>query len=256
VIDWHNHILPGIDDGPTEIEQSLVMASALSAAGFTTVYCTPHLIRGSYEAGNDEIRQGVADLQKRLNSNGIPLTLSPGREYFLDEYLLDSLEEPLTLGNSRLVLIEIPSNQNSDTVRQVLFQVVRSGLTPIIAHPERCQLLEPLIHRTANKGILETFKELFVGARNEKRNVKQCDTSGNSLLDYLRDLGCGFQGNLGSFNGFYGRRVKATAETLQRLGFYECYGSDLHAPQQAEAILRPASIRISLEQASDRCVSF
>ena len=63
MIDWHSHILPGIDDGPAEIGQSLAMASALSVAGFTTVYCTPHLIRGCYEAGNDEVRLGVAELR-------------------------------------------------------------------------------------------------------------------------------------------------------------------------------------------------
>jgi len=51
VIDWHSHILPGVDDGAAEMEQSLAMASALSAAGFSTVYCTPHQMRGSYEAG-------------------------------------------------------------------------------------------------------------------------------------------------------------------------------------------------------------
>lgn len=225
------------------MEHSLAMAAALSAAGYSTVYCTPHLIRGSYEACNDEVRQGVAALQEQLNANGIPLTLLPGREYFLDEYLLDSLQEPLTLGDSRLILIEIPSNQNSDTVRQVLFQVVRSGLTPVIAHPERCQLLEPVLHRTANQGILETFKELFVGGRNKRRNVKQSGTTGNALLDYLCELGCCFQGNLGSFNGFYGRRVKATAEVLRSMGIYDRYGSDLHAPQQAEAILRLVKIR-------------
>lgn len=240
MIDWHSHILPGVDDGAADIEHSLAMAVALSAAGYSTVYCTPHLIRGCYEACNDDVRQGVAELQEQLNANDIPLTLLPGREYYLDEYLLDSLEEPLTLGNSCQVLIEIPSNQNIDTVRQVLFQVVRSGLTPIIAHPERCQLLEPVVHRTANKGILKTFKELFVGGRNERRNVSQSDTSGNSLLDYLRDIGCGFQGNLGSFNGFHGRRVKATAEVLRSMGIYDRYGSDLHAPQQAAAILKPA----------------
>src|ERR1035437_8750327 len=107
MIDWHSHILHGVDDGPAEIEQSLAMASALSAAGFTTVYCTPHLIRGCYEAGNDEIRRGVAELQERVNSNGIPLTLLTGREYCLDEYLLASLEGRLPLGNSLLILLEI-----------------------------------------------------------------------------------------------------------------------------------------------------
>jgi len=243
VIDWHSHILPGIDDGAAEMEQSLAMASALSAAGFSTVYCTPHQMRGSYEAGNDAVRQGVAALQERLNSTQIPLTLLPGREYFLDEYLLDALHEPLTLGDSRLVLIEIPSSLAAEMVRQVLFQVVRSGLTPVIAHPERCQLLEPLVRRTGRKSVLDTFKGLFAGSLHGGRDLNQPETTGNPLLDYLRDLGCAFQGNLGSFSGFYGRRVKATAEALRSMGIYDRYGSDLHVPGQAEAILRLVKLR-------------
>lgn len=42
MIDWHCHILPGLDDGAADMEQSLAMAAALATAGFRTVYCTPH----------------------------------------------------------------------------------------------------------------------------------------------------------------------------------------------------------------------
>jgi len=248
VIDWHSHILPGIDDGAADIEQSLAMASALSVAGFSTVYCTPHLVRGCYEAGNDAVLAGIADLQERLNSNDIPLTLLPGREYFLDEYLLDALQEPLPLGNSCLILVEIPSNQTADMVRQVLYQVVCSGFTPIIAHPERCQLLEPVVRRTDNRSIFDTFKSLLTGSRNGRRAIDLSDATGNSLLDYLRDLGCGFQGNLGSFNGFYGGHVKAVADTLRSLGIYDRYGSDLHAPKQAGIVLKTAGTHRLLKQ--------
>jgi protein-tyrosine phosphatase len=238
VIDWHSHILPGIDDGPAEMEQSVAMASALSAAGFTTVYCTPHLMRGCYEAGNNEIRRSIARLQERLDSKNIPLTLLPGREYCLDEYLLDALADPLTLGNSRLVLVEIPAHLTAVMVRQLLYEVVRFGFTPVIAHPERCQLLEPVVRRTGNGSVLDAFKSLLTGGRNGGMEIDPPNTTGNSLLDYLRDLGCGFQGNLGSFSGFYGRRVKVAAETLRSMGIYDRYGSDLHAPEQAEVILK------------------
>jgi len=238
MIDWHSHILPGIDDGPADIEQSLAMASALSAAGFGTVYCTPHLIRGCYEAGNDEVRQGVAELQERLDSRGIPLALRPGREYCLDEYLLASLADPLTLGDSRLVLVEILPHITADMVRRVLYGVVRSGFTPVIAHPERCRLLEPALDRSGGRGFLGTVKSLFAGGRRGRQKQGTSDTTGNPLLDYLRDLGCSFQGNLGSFSGFYGRQVMAAAESIKGAGLYDRFGSDLHAPEQAGMILK------------------
>jgi tyrosine-protein phosphatase YwqE len=68
MIDWHSHLLPGVDDGPEDIEQSVAIAAALAAGGFTEVYSTPHLVRGCHEAGNDEVLRGVAKLQERLDS--------------------------------------------------------------------------------------------------------------------------------------------------------------------------------------------
>ena len=88
MIDWHCHILPGIDDGAAEEKQSLDMAASLALAGFTEVYCTPHLMKGCFEAGNSEVRLKTAELQARLDDMGLPIRLSPSREYFLDEYLL------------------------------------------------------------------------------------------------------------------------------------------------------------------------
>src|SRR6185369_15257048 len=184
-------------------------------AGFTTVYCTPHLMRGCYEAGNDDVRRGVAELQERVNSSGIPLALLPGREYCLDEYLLAALEDPLPLGNSRLILVEILHQLSADLVRQLLYGIVRSGFTPVIAHPERCRLLEPAVRRTAGRGLMGNLKNLLPGGGHGSRDSAQSDPTGNPLLDYLRDLGCSFQGNLGSFSGFYGRQVQAVAEALR-----------------------------------------
>ena len=135
MIDWHSHILPGVDDGPTDIEQSVALAEALAAGGFTEVYCTPHLMRGCHEAGNDEVRWSMARLQERLDTGGIPITLRGGREYCLDEYLREALEDPLPLGDSRQILVELLPHSTADMVRRLLYDVVRAGFTPVIAHP-------------------------------------------------------------------------------------------------------------------------
>jgi protein-tyrosine phosphatase len=238
MIDWHSHILPGIDDGAADMEHALDMAASLAAAGFTDVYCTPHLMRGCYEAGNDEVRYGIAELQERLNSNNILLALRPGREYCLDEYLLNYLEDPLPLGDSHQILIEIPPLITADMVRQLLYGIVRSGFTPVIAHPERCHLLEPAARPSGGRGFLDSIKSIFSGGDRGVQDHEQSDSTGNSLLDYLRDLGCSFQGNLGSFSGFYGRQVKTVAEALHSRGVYDRYGSDLHAPEQASKVLQ------------------
>jgi protein-tyrosine phosphatase len=198
-------------------------------------------MRGCYEADNDQVRQGVAELQELLNNRAIPLTLLAGREYCLDEYLLASLEDPLPLGDSRLILIEILPQTAADVVRQILYNVVRAGFTPVIAHPERCRLLEPSVHRAGSRNLLDTVKSIFSGGRYGRKDPAPPDATTNQLLGYLRDLGCLFQGNLGSFNGFYGARVQAVAEELRRLNVYDCYGTDLHTPEQARVILGSSS---------------
>jgi len=247
MIDWHSHILPGVDDGPADIEQSVAIAASLAAGGFTEVYCTPHLMRGCYEAGNDEVRRGVAKLQERLNAGGIPITLRSGREYCLDEYLQAALEDPLPLGDSRLILVEILPHATADMVSRLLFDVVRAGFTPVIAHPERCHLLEPPGPPAGNGGILGVLGHLLGGGghnrhlpggghRNGNGRIPS-DAADNPLLSYLRKLGCSFQGNLGSFSGFYGSQVKRTAESMRAGGIFDRYGTDLHSLEQAKILL-------------------
>jgi protein-tyrosine phosphatase len=237
MIDWHSHILPGVDDGPADIGQSVAIAAYLAAGGFTEVYCTPHLMRGGYEAGNDEVRRGVVTLQERLNASGIPITLRSGREYCLDEYLQAALDDPLPLGDSRLLLVEIPPHATADMVRRLLYDVVRAGFSPVIAHPERSPLLDPSGPPAGNGGIRGALGHLLGGGHRNGHARRSSDAAVNPLLAYLRDLGCFFQGNLGSFNGFYGGQVKRTAESMRTAGLFDRYGSDVHSLEQAKRVL-------------------
>jgi len=254
MIDWHSHILPGVDDGPADIEESAALAAALAAGGFTEVYCTPHLVRGIHEAGNDEVRRGVEKLQERLDADGIPVTLRSGREYCLDEYLREALEDPLPLGDSRQILVELLPHATADMVRRLLYDVVRSGFTPVIAHPERSPLLAPPHHPDGNGGLLGTLRHLFPGMGNgntahgpggigHAEHAQEASVE-NPLLSYLRDLGCSFQGNLGSFTGFYGGQVKRAAESMRGAGIYDRYGSDSHTVEQARIVLQVSQTRL------------
>src|SRR5450759_172716 len=142
-VDWHCHLLPGLDDGPATMDDSVAMAVALRKAGFASVYCTPHLIKGGFDADNEAVRTAVAALQKRLNAENINLELFPGREYYLDEFLPDYLKDPLPLGDTRFLMIEIPNYTPDQLARETCFRIKRSGFIPLIAHPERCSLFAP-----------------------------------------------------------------------------------------------------------------
>ncbi len=220
--DWHCHLLPGIDDGPATMAEAVEMARALSQAGYTAVHCTPHLVKGTFEADNATVRTTLALLQAELVRQRIELLLLPGREYYLDEFLMEYLEKPLALGNERFLLIEISDQMPAEFVKETCYRIKCSGYVPMIAHPERCRHFE--FHAPHNKGLRELFN-IF----NSKPKTQKSDLNEPSLLGYLKGIGCLFQGNLGSFAGIYGERVRQSAANLNSLKMYTHFGTDLHS---------------------------
>ncbi len=229
-IDFHCHLLPNLDDGPATLNESVEMARALARAGYRQVYCTPHLIKGVYDAGNDAVRNGTEELQLILDREGIDLRLVPGREYYLDEFFLDYLKEPLPLGDTGLLLIEIPNAAPEKLVKNTLYRLQQKGFTPLIAHPERCRLLEP---KTVTSVQWKRFRGLFSRL---PITLHQSEVTDPTLLLHLIDSGCQFQGNLGSFTGHYGEKVRHKAAKFLAAGIYTHFGSDLHSVQQRDIL--------------------
>jgi protein-tyrosine phosphatase len=217
MIDFHSHILPGIDDGADDIDESIAMARALQAAGFETIHCTPHLIKGCFDADNQAVLHAIAKLQTRLKEENIAIELLPGREYYLDEFLETYLEQPMPLGGTPYIMIEIANNADADFVKESCFNIKRRGFIPMIAHPERCRLF-------AAQAKPSKSRLWFTGSGNKNEN----DTR-HPLIDYLKDIGCAFQGNFGSFAGMYGGDVRHTANQLRQSALFTHYGTDAHS---------------------------
>ena len=228
--DYHCHILPGIDDGPKEQYESIEMARLLAEAGYREVYCTPHLIKGMYEVSNEEVLYERDKLQRELVKEGIGIKLLAGREYYLDEFLLDYISKPLLLEGTSCMMIEIPSNTSVDLVKETIFAIKRRGYNPLIAHPERCFLLEMVEREPQGAG---KWKRWFSRGRVQNKGKEL----GNELLFYFKQLECQFQGNLGSLNGQYGGRVKASALYFEKTGVYTHAGTDAHSADAVKDIL-------------------
>ena len=231
--DWHCHILPNLDDGAKDLNESLAIAEILAEAGFSEVHCTPHSISGAYEASPVRIRQATMELQEALDKAGIPLCVSAGSEYYCDEFLPARLDDPLSLGDSNMVLMEAPLQATAALLSSIAYQVTLNGYTPLFAHPERCALLLPEEKPTkaANSilGSVLRFANARFTTQNSKLKTQNSEFSERTLPEILISMGCRFQGNLGSFAGIYGERVrKAAIKNLQN-GFYDCLGSDAHA---------------------------
>ncbi len=222
MIDWHCHILPGLDDGAASLDEAVAMARLLAGAGYTHICCTPHRLRGMYDTAPETMRQSLGALQAELDRSGIPLKLVPGMEYCLDEFFVEDFShEPVTLGGTARVLVETPANADPQLLRENIFHLVRNGYLPLFAHPERHAFLAP---PPASSGSL--FARL--GSRLAGRPDDGDGGLDGTLLADLQQMGCVFQGNLGSIGGYYGSLVKDQEERLRSANFLACYGSDGH----------------------------
>ncbi|MEA4924841.1 MAG: CpsB/CapC family capsule biosynthesis tyrosine phosphatase [Syntrophomonadaceae bacterium] len=140
LIDLHTHILPGVDDGAQTVEESLAMAAIAIKDGITMVAATPHVIRGVFDNGKQDILAKVDQLNQCLASEGMSLTVMPGAEYRLEPDLPQRLadNELLTINNSGCYLmVELPADLIPENTERVLYEIQLQGVTPIIAHPER-----------------------------------------------------------------------------------------------------------------------
>ncbi|RDW99460.1 tyrosine-protein phosphatase [Listeria kieliensis] len=139
MIDIHCHLLNGIDDGPKELVDSLMMAKQAVEQGFTDVIATPHHLKGRFSNPGDEVRARVEDFNNKLVEENIPLVVHPGQEVRLHGEMLENLANGsvLTLADSKYVLIEFPTESVPFFAQELFFNLQMKGYIPIIAHPER-----------------------------------------------------------------------------------------------------------------------
>ncbi len=133
MIDLHCHILPGLDDGPATIEESLAMAEIAVADGITTIIATPH-IQGP-EPTAAKVKATAETLNRALQEKNITLEIIPAAEVYA--MTSPTLLSDRTINNSNYVLIEFPLTHLPAEAGRVIFDLRVNGYRPIIAHPER-----------------------------------------------------------------------------------------------------------------------
>jgi len=168
VIDLHCHILPGIDDGPPDMEAALELARAHEAAGVRCVVATSHVC---WQWPNDAatIRAGVDELSDALRAEGIGLEVRTGAEVALTRAVDFDDDElrALSLGGGPWLLVESPLAPNATGFENILFSLQVRGHRLVLAHPERCPAFqrEPeLLQRCVGAGMLTSVTAgAFVG---------------------------------------------------------------------------------------------
>jgi len=143
MIDLHCHILPGVDDGPVNMDFSLAMARAAVSVGTETVVATPH-IRSDYDLDPDGIDGRVEELADALRAAGIPLSVLAGGEVAAAKAheLDDSTLTKLCLGSSSCILIETPLSRDSLGFEESVAELRARGFVVLLAHPERSPIFQ------------------------------------------------------------------------------------------------------------------
>lgn len=143
MIDLHCHILPGIDDGATDLSVSLAMAQQFVDDGVTVVACTPHILPGLYNNTGPQIRSLINDLKSALQEAGIALDLVVGSDAHVCPDFIQALRSGriLSLADTRYVLVEPPHHVAPQRMEQFFFDIQVAGYVPILTHPERLRWL-------------------------------------------------------------------------------------------------------------------
>ena len=144
MIDVHTHILPGIDDGSKDIEETFKILREACEAGFSDVFATSHYIEGEYEFNKTDREYIIEAIMEKVAEEGLDITIHNGAEGYISNELPILIREEVvpTLGESRYVLFELPLRAKVMYTNEVINKLIQMKLIPIIAHPERYELIQ------------------------------------------------------------------------------------------------------------------
>ena len=195
-VDIHSHLLPGIDDGAKNIEDSISLISKMYSYGIKNFITTPHVLGDVYPNSTQVILEKLVEVKKALSDNGYTdITINAAAEYMIDEQFVARLvkDDILTLKDN-MILVEMSYFNAPINLYDILFEIQLKGYKPILAHPERYNFYH-----------------------NDFQNYYK-----------LKKAGCLFQLNLLSLTEQYGTSVKKTAERLIKENLYDFVGTDTH----------------------------
>lgn len=223
MVDIHTHILPGIDDGARHWQDAYRMAALAADCGVDTIVCTHHSnIPDTYHNYNDEyLDELFEEFQYRLKQGGFPLKVVRGMEIFCTADVVEKIEDEwvLPIGDTDYYLVEFGFFEGLGFMEHTLYDIMRLGKKPIIAHPER-----------------------YIALQDQP-----------DVLYYWMRRGVLSQINRGSLQGRFGRSCQYAAEVFMDHNMVTCIASDAHRPDvrttDLGSIFRDVSTYYSRERA-------
>lgn len=195
-VDLHSHLIPGVDDGVKTMADSLAVIEGLMNRGYDRIFTTPHQV-DQWRPSQAVLLPKLAEIQAEISRRNWPVTLGLAAENYLDDEFVRRLRANslITYGLAgHAVLFECSPMSPPPFLEQVVFEIRTLGIVPVLAHPER-------------------YPWMF---------------SGRDRIAPLRQAGCLFQADIGSFAGGYGRDAQKAARKLLKMSAVDFVSSDLH----------------------------
>lgn len=140
MIDIHTHLIPFVDDGACDFDESLSMIERLIEDGVSDVIITPHNQSVVTKKDRDEQKKLFQKLNLLVKEKGFKINLHLGSELRYRSHLTPNYKEHV-LGNSKYLLLEF-STRKEEPIEDLVYNLSRNGYKPIIAHIERYPYLK------------------------------------------------------------------------------------------------------------------
>ncbi|HEX8577592.1 MAG TPA: CpsB/CapC family capsule biosynthesis tyrosine phosphatase [Flavobacterium sp.] len=194
-VDIHSHLLPGIDDGSKDFDNTLILLNSLQDIGFKQFTATPHIIKNIWDNDRKDIEGVAASTVEKLQNKNVNVPFKAAAEYMMDESFSKLVaSEPLLTLKDNFVLVEMSYVNPPMQLYDILFELRIAEYQPVLAHPER-----------------------YMFYHNNFEEYKK-----------LKKAGCLLQMNLLSSVGYYGKNVAKISQLLLEKGMIDFTGSDVH----------------------------
>ncbi|GAB5416351.1 MAG: capsular polysaccharide biosynthesis protein [Crocinitomicaceae bacterium] len=208
--DMHSHLIPGIDDGSKNMDQTIAMLAKFESLGYKKVVTTPHIMSDYFKNTPEIILGGLKKVQETAKTLGLKIEIEAAAEYYFDDAFVKQLqnkESLLTFGD-RFLLFEFSFHEAPNQTEAMVFEMVTQKYQPVLAHFERY---------TYYLGSVEKARE-------------------------FRERGVHIQVNINSLAGHYGPAIKKQAELLIDEKLVDFIASDCHRIEHLMILERAATL--------------
>ena len=200
----HSHLLAAIDDGSQSLDESEAMIRGFQKLGYRKLITTPHIMSDIYRNTSEGIALKLKELRDHLAAKQIDMEVHAAAEYYLDETLMQLIQNdvPLLTFGKKYLLFETNFLSEPLQLKEFIFMASTRGYKVVLAHPERYLYLQ--------------------------QNLMKAED--------LLDRGVLFQLNMSSVTGYYSKSVQQMAFRLIDRGWVHWLGSDCHQPQNLQLL--------------------